>query len=283
VTGLPELLERAAGDGRIGFDSSDVAHRVRRHARRQRLLLTAAVFLVVVGVGITAVAALTRVGSDSPLVDGPDPAVTLGELTAAVWVSDPRSDEAGVSVSFRDDGRLLVVEGGCVATGRWRVDADLLVVDDPAAPFGGCETDDEMTETLLGSPTIVRPEGPGGPMALDDPTGSVALERVDRVGRAPTSAFELVGDWQPPTGSNLRLSADLRWSVGPDDCVGTWSLEGDQLTLSPSRSRPQGTCELLALTSEGDDLLDGTSTVRLVGDDLVLATSESAITFLGPG
>jgi hypothetical protein len=282
MTGLPEMLERAAGDGPVGFGSSDVAHRVERHARRQRVLVGAAVVLVLMGIGIAALAARAGTGSDTPLVDEPDARVTVGELSEAVWIldaSDPRATDAQgtLSVAFHGDGRLFVVEGGCVEGGRWRVDGDLLVASTDDDPYAACLAETSALALVLDSPTIVRPDGPDGPMELHGGSGSLVLQRADRAGRTP-SASDVVGTWSHPDIGPFELSADGTLTIGTEGCVeGTWALDGDRLTVDQHGTEEPGTCTFVRLTTD-DDPLDGTSTVRIDGDRLVLATSQWALT-----
>ena len=287
MTPLTEMLTRAAGDDPIGFDAGTVRRRVERRLRRQRAAIAVAVVAVLVlGAGALVVA---RGGDGGPVADpaGVGP-VTSEELVVAPWVliasSGVTSESSSVSLAFNDRGGLLNT-GGCLHGARWDLAGDRLRTSDIRS-WDDCDSDGSVLDVVLAaSSTVRRYDDRAGTLELRAGDAFVALERADRIGRAPRPE-ELVGEeWTLFGTGAFTFAADGTYVLGPRQCRqrGEWELDGDQMLLAPDgegedETGQRGSCGFLVPAVENP--LDGRSTVRIDGDRLVLATSQMAIQLL---
>lgn len=284
MTPLTEMLTRAAGDDAVGFDARTVRRRVERRMRRQRAAIAVAVVAVlVVGAGALAVA---RGGDEGPVADpaGVGP-VTSEELVVAPWVliasSGVTSESSSVSLAFNDRGGLLNT-GGCLYNARWELAGGRLRTSDVRS-YDDCDSRGSVLDVVLAtSSTVGRFGDRAGTLELRAGDAFVALERADRIGRTPRPG-ELVGEeWIIFDTAPFAFAPDGTYVLGSPQCRqrGEWELDGDQMLLAPDgegedETGQRGYCGFLRMAEE--DPLHGTSTVRIDGDRLVLATSQIAI------
>ena len=286
MTPLLELLARAAGTDPAGFDAADVRSRFVRRQRRQRAVLAAAVVLVALALGAGALALAGGGDPDSAPADRPSlGAVTADELTAAPWMLTAQDgvaveDDVEVSLVFVDGGPLYV-DGGCPFSAQWELDADRLVTSEVRQVFPDCEPDPDPAhiEIFSAGPDVGRVAGRAGSLELRAGTSTLAWVRSDRFGRAPQPG-EIVGRWEH-LSTPITFDADGTLVVdggvlGGTACeiAGTWALEDGRLTMSTPSSDESGVCELLVQAAE--DPFDGTSTVRIEDDHLIVATAQVA-------
>jgi hypothetical protein len=284
VTPLPDLLARAAGTEPAGFDAADVRARLVRRQRRQRVVLAAAVVLVALALGVGALALAGGGDPDSAPADRPGfGPVTVDELTAAPWVLTAEDgvaveDDVAVSLLVHDDG-TLVGDGGCLFSARWELDEGRLLTSEVRPVFPDCEPEPDPAhiEVFSAMPAVGRVAGRAGSLELRAGTDTLAWMRADRIGRAPLPE-EIVGRWESlRTPITFRADGTLVVDggvLGGTACEipGTWALDDGRLTMSTPSSDESGVCELLVQAAE--DPFDGTSTVRIEDDHLVVATAQ---------
>lgn len=283
MTPLPELLARAAGTEPVGFDTEAVRTRVVRRRRRQRAVLATAVVVVAL---VLVVGALALGRSDPG--GGPADRPTLGpltdaELSAAPWVLTAQDGEAttadvAVSVTFVSGGAWRV-DTGCPVLGGWDLDGGRLRVTDAGPAWADCEPDPDpaIVGIFTAWPDVGRVAGRPGSLELRAGTATLAFERADRIGR-PATADDLVGLWRS-AHEEIRFVADGRLQLSADAgtrCAidGTWEQDDEGLlSMHLPPSEESGACQRLA-QGEGDPF-SGTSTVRVDGDRLYLASQLS--------
>ncbi|HVE47934.1 MAG TPA: META domain-containing protein [Acidimicrobiales bacterium] len=185
MTGLEELLERAAEAGPVGFTTDDIQDRVRRRGRVRRAAASGFFVLLLAGV----VGVVTIVSKDEGAPQQVDTALGGRRVVGGVdligrWKLSAVSEVTVVTLSahleFTADG-ILRGDDGCNAfTTTWTVEADRLLVgqiDQTERDCGGREI--ALIELLSARPRIGPFEWPDS-LKLSTADRFIAFDRVGR-------------------------------------------------------------------------------------------------------